>query len=221
MSRRISRTRIAKATWPKPPGEPRYSACHFCDTLHLASPVAEGTAARCARCGALLYQNRQASLARASAFSLAALLLMVVVYLFPFLIMDAASIRRHLTLVNAARALVAEGEPLLGCAIVLFTMIAPFVLAGGLLYVCGPLLFGRLLPGAVRVAKWMHWSEPWNMVEVFLLGVLVSLLKLSKMAEMQFGTGFWAFSGVMVCLAAAVAAIDRGELWDRMEVAKS
>ena len=221
MSRRISRTRIAKATWPKPPGELRYSACHFCDTLHLASPVAEGTAARCARCGALLYQNRPASLARASAFSLAALFLMVVVYLFPFLIMDATSIRRHLTLVNAARALMVEGEPLLGCAIVLFTMIAPFVLAGGLLYVCGPLMFGRLLPGAVRVAKWMHWSEPWNMVEVFLLGVLVSLLKLSKVAEMQFGTGFWAYSGVMVCLAAAVAAIDRDELWDRMEVARS
>ena len=39
--------------------------------------VPEGTAARCARCGALLYQNRPASLVRASAFSLAALLLMV------------------------------------------------------------------------------------------------------------------------------------------------
>ena len=31
--------------------------------------------------------------------------------------------------------------------------------------------------GRSRVAKWMYRSEPWNMVEVFLLGVLVSLLK--------------------------------------------
>ena len=221
MSRRISKTRITRTPWPQPSSEPRYAACHFCDTLHLATPVAEGTAARCQRCGALLYQNRPASLKRASAFSLAALLLMGVVYLFPFLIMDATSIRRYLTLVNAARALMAEGEPLLGCAIVLFTMVAPFVLAGGLLYVCVPLLFGRLLPGAVRVAKWIHLAEPWNMVEVFLLGVLVSLLKLSKVADMQFGTGFWAFAGVMMCLAAAEAGIDRVELWDRMEVAKS
>ena len=221
MSRRISKTRIARKPWPKPPGGTRYAACHFCDTLHLAAPVAEGTAARCTRCGALLYQNRPASLARASAFSLAALLLMAVVQAFPFLVMDATSIRRHLTLANAARALAVEGEPLLGCAVVLFTMVAPFVLAGGLLYVCAPLMFGRLAPGAVRVAKWMHWSEPWNMVEVFLLGVIVSLLKLSKMAEVHFGTGFWAFAGVMVCLAGAVAAIDRDELWDRMEVAKS
>ena len=56
--------------WPKPPGGPHYSACHFCDTLHEAEPLPEGTAARCRCCGAVLYQNRPASLARASAFSL-------------------------------------------------------------------------------------------------------------------------------------------------------
>ena len=221
MSKKRSRTRIAMLPWPMPPGGPRFSACPFCDTLHTATPVPEGTAARCARCGALLYQNRPASLARASAFSLAALVLMVVAHQFPFLTMDAASLRRNLTLINAARAMVEEGSPVLGCAIALFTIIAPLVLAGGLIYVCGPLLFGRIAPGATRVAKWMHRSEPWNMVEVFLLGVLVSLLKLAKMADIYFGIGFWAFAGVMLCMAAAVAGIDRDELWDRMEVAKS
>jgi len=210
----------ARATWPQPATGPQRVACHFCDTLHDAPAVPEGTAARCRRCGVVLYQNRPASLVRASAFSLAALLLMVVVHLFPFLTMDAASLRRHLTLVGAAMALVDEGSPVLGVSIVLFTMVAPVMLAGGLVYVCGPLLFGRIAPGAVQVAKWMHHSEPWNMVEVFQLGVLVSLLKLAKMADVHFGIGFWAFTGVMLCMAAAVAGIDRDELWDRMEVAK-
>jgi paraquat-inducible protein A len=67
----------------------------------------------------------------------------------------------------------------------------------------------------------MYLSEPWNMVEVFLLGVLVSLLKLAKVADVQFGIGFWAFAGVMLCMAGAVAGIDREELWDRLEVADS
>jgi len=59
------------------------------------------------------------------------------------------------------------------------------------------------------------------MIEVFLLGVLVSLLKLNKLADVQFGMGFWAFSMVMVCMAAAISGIDRDEMWDRLEVAKS
>src|ERR1035437_8914309 len=104
MRRELSRTRISLSPWPKPPGGPRLIACHFCDTLHEAVHIAEGTAARCGRCGVVLYQNRPASLVRASAFSLAALLLMVVVHTFPFLTLDAATIRRYLTLVNAAMA---------------------------------------------------------------------------------------------------------------------
>jgi paraquat-inducible protein A len=209
------------SAWPKPPGGPRYSACHFCDTLHDSFPVAEGMAARCLRCGAILYQNRPASLVRATAFSLAALILMALAHIFPFLTLDAASLRRNLSLVGAASALIEEDAPILGVSIALFTVVAPLMLAGGMIYLSAPLLIGRRAPGSFLVAKWMYLSEPWNMVEVFLLGVLVSLLKLAKVADVQFGIGFWAFGGVMLCMAAAVAGIDREDLWDRLEVAKS
>jgi paraquat-inducible protein A len=220
MKKGFSRRWRAMVPWPRPPGGRRHAACHFCDTLHEAFPVAEGSAARCVRCGALLYQNRPASLARASAFSLAALLLMVLVHVFPFLTMDAASMRRNLTLVGAATALIEEDAPILGASVILFTAITPVMLAGGMIYVCLPLMFGLQAPGSFNVAKWMYRTEPWNMVEVFLLGVLVSLLKLAKVADVHFGLGFWAFAGVMLCMAAAVAGIDREELWDRLEVAR-
>jgi paraquat-inducible protein A len=220
MKKGFSKTWLALASWPKTPGAARWCACHFCDTLHRFQRLDEGDAARCARCGALLYQNRPASLARASAFSLAALVLMALVHFFPFLVMDAASMRRHLTLAGAAGALIDENAPILGCSVILFAIVTPVVLAGGLLYVCLPLMSGRRAPGALQVAKWMYRSEPWNMVEVFLLGVIVSLLKLAKVAEVHFSIGFWAFAGVMLCMAGAVAGIDREELWDRLEVAK-
>ena len=221
MIKRFSRTRRALHPWPKPPGGPHYSVCHFCDTLHDAEPLPEGTAARCKCCGAVLYQNRPASLVRVTAFSITALILMVVVHSFPFLVMDAATIRTTLNLSSAANALVHQGSPILGVALALFTIITPISMAGGLIYVCGPLMFGRVAPGAIHVAKWLNKTEPWNMIEVFLLGVLVSLLKLGKVADVHFGMGFWAFGALMFCMAAAMAGIDRDELWDRLEVAKS
>lgn len=222
MKRPFSRIRLsALLPWPKPPGGPHYSVCHVCDTLFAMEPLPEGTAATCKCCGTVLYQNRPASLARATAFSTTALILMGVVHSFPFLIMDAASIRTTLNLASAAGALFDQGSPILGGALALFTIIAPLAMASGLIYVCGPLMFGRVAPGAVQVAKWLNKTEPWNMIEVFLLGVLVSLLKLGKVADVHFGLGFWAFGALMVSMAAAVAAIDRDELWDRLEVAKS
>lgn len=220
MSESLFRIRRDLLPWPKPPGGPHYAACHYCDTLHKADPLPEGQAARCGCCGAVLYQNRPASLTRVTAFSTAALILMVVVNTFPFLTMDAAGLRTTLDLVSAARALIAQGSPLLGIALALFTIVTPLTLAGGLIYVCAPLMVGRIAPGAMLVAKWMYKMEPWNMIEVFLLGVLVSLLKLEKLADVHFGIGFWAFAAVMLCMAAAVSGIDRDELWDRLEVAK-
>lgn len=206
--------------WPKPRGGPHRVVCHFCDTLHESVPVAEGTAARCVCCSALLYQNRPASLVRATAFSLTALILMFVVHTFPFMDMDAGGMHTTLTPMGAARALMNEGSPIVGIGVAVFTMVTPLIMSGGLIYVCAPLMLGKAAPGATHVARWLTVTEPWNMIEVFLLGVLVSLMKLGKLAELHFGIGFWAFGLLMVAMAAAVAAIDRNELWDRLEVAK-
>ena len=219
MIKSLSNIRMDLHPWPKPPGGPHYSACHFCDVLHVAEPLPEGVAARCLGCGAVLYQNRPASLVRVTAFSIAALILMFVVSWFPFLTMDAAGIRRTLGLFSGAKALIEEGSVFLGLALALFTIVTPLSLAGGLIYVCAPLMFGKIAPGAIHVAKWLNKTEPWNMIEVFLLGVLVSLLKLDKLADVHFGLGFWAFGAVMLCMAVAVSGIDRDELWDRLEVA--
>ncbi len=215
------RRKLSILSWPRRRGETHRAICHVCDTLHVAPTVPEGMEARCRRCGAVLYQNRPASLARATAFSLAALVLMVVVHTTPFLTMQTASVRTSLSPVAAARSLIAEGSSVVGWAVAFFTIVAPLALSGGLIYLCAPLLRGRAAPGAVHVARLMHRTEPWNMSEVFLFGILVSLLKLGGMAELQFGTGFWAFVALMICMAAAASGIDRNELWDRLEVARS
>ncbi len=145
---------------------------------------------------------------------------MIVVHTAPFVNMDAAGLRTELTLYGAVIALIEEGFTFVGMGVALFTIITPLILAGGLCYVCVPLMLGRIAPGAMFVTRWMSRSEPWNMIEVFLLGVLVSLLKLGELAELHLGFGFWAFAGLMLCMAAAVAAIDKRELWDRLEVAR-
>jgi paraquat-inducible protein A len=48
--------------------------------------------------------------------------------------------------------------------------------------------------------------KPWNMVEIFMLGALVAIVKLGRLASVIVGTGFW-------CLAAVIA--DRDRVKDR------
>lgn len=196
-------------------------ACHFCDAVQKAPRLREGDAAYCAHCGELLYRNRPRSLSRATSFSIAALIFMGLAHAFPFLTMSAAGNRNELGLVACARAVAADGDPLLAVLCIVFTVVAPLVLVGGLLYLCAPLMIGRALPGARRIALALQRSEPWSMLEVFLLGFIVSLLKLGDLAEIQFHIGMWALVAVVISIAGATGGIDRRELWDRLELATS
>ena len=206
-------------TWPRL-NQNDQVACHFCDTLHRAPDLEEGEVALCLNCGFPLFRNRPNSLARVSSFSIAALIFTVMVHSFPIMTMSAVGNRTELTLVEAILELFHLHEYVLAGLVCVFTVLSPLLLMGGLLYVVAPLMFGYALPKAMKVNIWVQRSEPWAMLEVFLLGFIVSLLKLGHLAELHFGIGLWALIALVVCMSAALAGVDHRELWDRMELVK-
>jgi len=52
---------------------------------------------------------------------------------------------------------------------------------------------------------------------VFLLGVLVSLVKLAALADVTPRPGLWALSGFIILTAAAHASFDGHDYWNRLE----
>ena len=123
-------------------------------------------------------------------------------------------------LVGCVSGLDGQGFHVLAAMVGVFTLAAPTLLIAALLYVLVPLLRRRRLPWALPFCRAIHEARRWSMVEVFLLGVLVSLLKLGTLATLTLGTSFWAFVGLMVCLVAALTAIDYAELWEQLEAAQ-
>jgi paraquat-inducible protein A len=201
-------------------GLPDQLACHDCDALFTAPELQEGDRVLCPRCGANLFTLQRNTLHRATALVIAAALLFVAANLFPFMSLRANYRESQMVLSQSVSGLESEGFPSLATAVALFVLVAPTVLIAGLLYLLLPLFTGRRLPGALWVCRWIYSTRRWNMMEVFLLGALVSLLKLGKLATLTLGTSFWAFVGLIVCLAAALTAMDRRELWARLEAAR-
>jgi len=48
----------------------------------------------------------------------------------------------------------------------------------------------------------------WSMPDVFLVGTLVSLIKIATMARIEFGTSFWAFCAFCIAFVMTVGSID-------------
>ena len=120
---------------------------------------------------------------------------------------------RSTTLWEAAWTLYDEGAWFM-CGLVLFTtLLNPLMEMAAVAYVLLPLRAGQRAPGFDVVLRAMQAVQPWVMVEVFMLGVLVAFVKLNGLASVIPGPGLWAFGAVMILAAAMASAFDHEHVW--------
>jgi paraquat-inducible protein A len=190
-------------------------ACHLCDLLHRETALVPGGVARCRRCGGPLYRNSGASLDRAVALTLTALVLLAIANAFPIVALEFQGQEDATTLLGAVEGLYRQGKPMVAGLVLVTTIIAPTVELAGMLYLVLPLRFGRVPRFFASVNRLMQALKPWGMVEVFMLGLLVSLVKLGGYATVIIDTAFWSFGALMVVMAAWTVSTDARDLWTR------
>ena len=193
-------------------------ACHECDLIHRIGSVAEGATARCSRCGAVLYRHRKNSLDRTLSLTLAGLVLFVLANSFPFLSMKIEAQVQESTLITGIQELWAQGMWQVALLVFLTTILVPFAQLTGLLYVLLPLKLNRKPWMLARIFRFVQRLHPWSMMEVFMLGILVSLVKLAGMATMVPGISLFAFMVLIFVLAGTMASLDPHLIWEQVEV---
>jgi len=192
-------------------------ACHDCDLLHRLGEIPLGAEARCRRCGATLRKRHPRSIERTLALILGAAVLFVVANSFPFLSFDMKGQETQTTLVTGVHDLWTQGKPELAGLVLLTIFLAPLVQISILLYVLFPLHRGRVpwnVEGAFRLLRRV---EPWSMMEVFMIGILVAIVKLLGMAKIVPGLSLWAFVLLFLLITGAVASLDPHAVWERVE----
>ena len=120
--------------------------------------------------------------------------------------------RSQTTLLGAAVALTGEGMSEVALLVLATTLLFPLLQLCILLYLLLPVAQGRRLPGFALLVRIMQSLRPWGMIEVFLLGVLVAIVKLSSMASVVAGPALWAFVALTVLLT-AVLSFDPRLFW--------
>ncbi len=192
-------------------------ACLECDLLiHLPS-LDPGDKAECPRCGSTVASNPRDGFRRSLAFALAALALLGLANVFPFLSFRASGLEQVIALPQSAQVLYEQGSEVLAGFVLAFILIAPALLTICLIGLLVPLVFGFRLGGLHLLGRAVSMVGTWSMVEVFLIGVLVSFVKIAAMATVVFGMSFWAFVGFAICLTAALAALERHQVWSAIE----
>lgn len=193
-------------------------ACEYCDVLQREITPSAGDAAYCVRCSALLYRSSEGRTERTLAFALAAGVLFLISNAFPIMALEIQGQRSASTLLGAVRILWDQERPVVALLVFVTTILLPAIELAAMTYLLLPLRRGLIAPGASVILRFLQAAKPWGMVEVFMLGVLVSLVKLSNLARVEIGVALWAFGALMLLLAAMAMSFDSREVWRRMQV---
>ncbi len=191
-------------------------ACHECDLIHDIPPMPTRGAACCVRCGAVLLRAQANSIDRTIAWTTAGLVLYVVAVTFPFLAMRSGSIIQETALLTGIQQLYSQGIYMLAFLVLLTCILIPLGQMLGLLYIFIPLKLNVRVKFAIPVFRLFQHFKPWSMMEIYMLGILIAMVKLGKMATIVPGLAVIAFGLLIFVLNFAITAVDSHMVWERL-----
>ncbi len=192
---------------------PALVACEGCDALYSRTPLAEGDVAHCERCGSTLGRGHVLGPEGLLALAVAALIVFVMGNISDIVTLDLGGISVEATLPQAIAQTWETGQQAVAVLAGATAFGFPLLVILLRLYVLVPLVLGRRSAAFLPAMRALHWVTRWSMVEVFLLGTLVAIVRSAAMASVVPGVGIFCYAALTVLLTAEHVAGLHGLWW--------
>lgn len=192
-------------------------ACQHCDALFDKPILKQGQIAKCHRCGSTLIERKVDFINRSFNWSLAGLLLMYPAISLPIMGVTLAGQFHQASLFDCILALINRGFYMIACLVFLFAIAVPVIRLAGALYLAYALKFRRLKPSLMSFFRAYHHLDNWAMLNVFMLGIVVSMYKLLDDTELSVNLGLVSFIFWLICSTMSAASLDPDYIWARLE----
>lgn len=190
--------------------------CEECDVVYKRIDLKKGAKAYCIRCGAVLYKNGR-SIQQLLPLVIASLIIFAISNVFPIVKIDLKGNFSETTLLGAVTAMFHADRGFVAMLVLFTTFIFPLCEMLLLIYVLLPTtMWNRQPVGMAFALRIIRVFRIWGMIEVFLIGVLVTLVKLAVMVVIIPGIALWSFAALTILLV-LVMSVSVTEIWDQVE----
>lgn len=205
-------------TAPPPALPATLIACRACDLLQHEIALPGNGAALCARCDAPLFRATKHGLNHTLASLVTGLLFFILANVFPLVRLEVNGNEVTATLFGAVQTLVSQDLLSVATLVLVTTILAPACELIAMLYLLMPLKFGIVAPALPRVFRFIEHVRPWGMIEVFMLGILVAIVKLSTFATVIPGVALFSCGGLMLSFSAAAYFYNPRDMWHAVSI---
>lgn len=189
-------------------------SCQTCGLVQQVGQLPEGAAAYCARCNFKISYRKPASRLKTFAFSLAALILYFPSNLYPLVTAQYHGMRSQTTVFQGIKTLWREDQYFIAGLVFCTSLLTPALKIIGLLLITTTLNSQRFKKTRTWIYKIIRVIDPWNMLEVFLLAISVSMIEMGRVASVHPGRGVFSFAAVVALTLLATLSFDPRLLWD-------
>jgi paraquat-inducible protein A len=191
-------------------------ACHECDLLQREIELPPGRVARCGRCGATLYRSPNRSIDQTLALTMTAAVVFILANAYPIIGLQIQTTRNDTSLISAVHTLWSQGMEIVALLVFFTTFLVPFVAIASMIHILLALKLGRKPAGFSAIMRILQYFNPWGMVEVFIIGVIVALVKLTHYGSLIPGIALWSLGILTLLLAATASAFNIHDIWERV-----
>lgn len=194
--------------------------CSGCDLKVAGESLAQGHNAHCPRCGTELYRGCELSLNTNLILSITCLLLFIPTLYFPFIEVRLLNVNFSASLLSGSMMLFDDGFAWLATLILFCSVFTPLLVFGGVI--------GAHWGLHTRHFRTFHLSmgvvslfKSWLMIDVFLISIAVSYIKLRDYADISFEVGLIFLVIYQVFAVTTILKIRVRRYWELWQPARS
>ena len=169
---------------------------------------------RCRRCGATLARAHALGVNGQLALTLAAALTFLIANVSPIVTLELNGQRIETALHEAIQTTWQTGEHGVALLALATAFGFPLAVVALRLWVLLPLANGRAVPAFVPAMRALRWVTRWSMVEVFMLGTLIAIVRSAGVTQVVAGVGLLAYIALTVLLT-GIQSCGLDDLWRR------
>jgi paraquat-inducible protein A len=193
------------------------TACHGCDLLVEEENIPLHSKATCPRCGSLLYEPRANTVNNSLALVITGLILLWPAAFLPIMKMTILGNTSFNTLFQAVLKIYQAGYYWVAFMVFLTSIFAPFAKLSVLFIVLIQIKLKRHTPFLPLLFRYYVKLDTWEMLDVYMIAMLVGVIKLFDIAAIHAGLGLYCFLGLLLTSILVTVMLDKKQIWECIE----
>jgi len=192
-------------------------ACIECDLLLKQVDIGFGHTLFCPRCGSKLYTPKKDSIDKTLSLSITALVLYLPAVLMPLMTIDVLGFEESGSIIEGVVRFYDKGYLFVALMVLLTSLLFPLAKLSLLFTVSLSLKLKRYPDSLPVLMRFCCHLDEWGMLEVYMIGILVTIVKVYHLAHIHYNFGFFCFTGLLLATLCSSAAMDEHLFWDLIE----